>query len=71
MIFNSFNFLVLFPLIFTLYYCIPSRLNKLRNLFLLVVSYSLYVGWKPVYALILLGVTAVTYYSALFIKKTI
>ena len=70
MIFNSFNFIVMFPLIFLLYYAIPAKYSKARNMFLLIVSYLLYLQWKPVYALILLGVTAVTYYSALLVEKT-
>ena len=70
MIFNSFNFIVLFPLIFLLYYAIPAKFQKTRNLFLLAVSYLLYLQWKPVYALILLGVTVVTFYSALVVTKT-
>ena len=70
MIFNSFNFIVLFPLIFLLYYAIPAKYGKARNLFLLVVSYLLYLQWKPVYALILLGVTAVTYYTAIRVEKS-
>lgn len=65
MIFNSINFIVLFPCIFLLYYAISARYGKARNLFLLVVSYLLYMQWKPVYALILLGVTVVTYLAAL------
>ena len=69
MIYNSFNFLVLFPLIFLLYYLIPTRYQKGRNVFLLTVSYLLYLNWKPVYALILLSVTLVTYYSAKLIEK--
>ena len=69
MIFNSFNFIVLFPLIFLLYYAIPAKYKKARNLFLLAVSYLLYLQWKPVYALILLGVTFVTFYSALAVTK--
>ncbi len=69
MIFNSFNFIVLFPLIFLLYYAIPLSYGKARNMFLLVVSYILYIQWKPAYALILLGVTAVTYMTALKVEK--
>ena len=69
MIYNSFNFIVLFPLIFLLYYLIPARYQKVRNVFLLAVSYLLYLNWKPVYALILLGVTLVTYYSARLIER--
>ena len=70
MIFNSFNFIVLFPLIFLLYYAIPAHFPKWRNLFLLVVSYLLYLQWKPVYALILLGITATTYFSALILTRS-
>lgn len=63
MIYNSFNFIVLFPLIFLLYYVIPAKYQKARNLFLLVVSYALYVSWKPAFALVLLGVTLITYWG--------
>lgn len=52
-----------------LYYAIPARYGKGRNMYLLLVSYLLYIQWKPVYALILLGVTAVTFYAALLIKR--
>ncbi len=70
MIFNSFNFIVLFPLLFLLYYAIPMRYCMMRNLYLLIVSYLLYMQWKPVYALILLGVTFVTYLAAICLEKT-
>lgn len=70
MIFNSFNFLIFFPLIFILYYVIPAKYQRGRNLFLLAVSYLLYMNWKPVYALILLGVTAVTYLSARLLEQS-
>ncbi|MBQ4223969.1 MAG: MBOAT family protein [Prevotella sp.] len=70
MVFNSFNFLVLFPLIFLLYYAIPARYDKMRNLFLLLVSYLLYMQWKPVYALVLMGVTVVTFIAAISLEKS-
>ena len=70
MIFNSFNFIILFPLIFLLYYIIPARFNKARNAYLLLVSYLLYMKWRPIYALILLGVTVVTWGTALMFKKS-
>ncbi len=63
MIYNSFSFIILFPLIFLLYYVIPAKYQKARNLFLLVVSYALYVSWKPAFALVLLGVTLITYFG--------
>jgi D-alanyl-lipoteichoic acid acyltransferase DltB (MBOAT superfamily) len=43
---------------------IPAERIKWRNGYLLLVSYLLYVNWKPAYALILLGVTAITYFLA-------
>jgi len=70
MLFNSLNFIVLFPLVFLLYYAVPARCGKVRNLFLLVVSYLLYLQWKPVWALVLMGVTAVTYGSALLLNRS-
>lgn len=70
MVFNSFNFIVIFPLLFLLYYVIPAKHGKIRNLFLLVVSYGLYMMWKPVFALILLGVTAISYLTAMKLDVT-
>ena len=64
MIYNSFNFLVLFPLIFLLYYLIPAKYPRVRNWFLLLVSYALYISWKPAFVLVLLGVSLVTYWGA-------
>lgn len=69
MIFNSFNFLILYPFIFLFYYVIPARCKKIRNYYLLVVSYSLYISWKPIYALILFGVTLFSYITAIQIEK--
>lgn len=53
-----------------LYYAIPAKYGKIRNVYLLLVSYLLYIQWKPVHALILLGVTAVTYFAARSIEKS-
>lgn len=68
MIYNSFNFIILYPLLFLLYYAIPARWQQGRNGYLLLVSYLLYANWKPAYATILLGVTAVTYLFARWIE---
>ena len=70
MTFNSFSFIIIFPLLFLLYYAIPARFGKGRNLFLLVVSYLLYMQWKPAYALVLMGVTVVTYLAALLLGQS-
>jgi alginate O-acetyltransferase complex protein AlgI len=61
MSYTSFNFWVIFPIIFILYWLIPCKWNTLRKVFLIVVSYLLYMTWKPAYALILLGVSVITY----------
>lgn len=39
------------------------------NLFLIICSYALYIKIKPVYALILLMITAITYSTALILEK--
>ena len=75
MIFNSFLFLGLFPLIFCAYWVVTRYVGKAdavprwSNYLLIAVSYALYLQWKPVYALVLLGVTAITYLAALKIEK--
>lgn len=70
MLFNSLKFLLIFPLIFGLYWAIPAKFNQWRKWFLIFASYLLYMNWKPAYALVLLGVTLVTYWGgALFTVK--
>lgn len=64
MTFNSFAFWLFFPIIFGLYWLIPAKYNQWRKMFLIIVSYLLYMNWKPAYALILIGVTAVTFFAA-------
>lgn len=63
MVFNSFSFWIVFPFIFGLYWLIPVKYNHWRKLFLVIVSYLLYMNWKPAFALVLLGVTLVTYWG--------
>lgn len=77
MIFNSFQFIWLFPLIFIGYYLlsylfsknIPERQRKIGNVLLLIISYGLYAQTNMAYTLILLGVTLVTYLFALLIER--
>ena len=65
MLFNSLPFLLFFPAVCVLYYCIPAAWLRLRNLFLLAASYFFYMNWEPAYALLLLTSTVVTYLAAL------
>lgn len=68
MAFNSFNFWFIFPIVFFLYWAIPAKLNTWRKVFLVIVSYLLYMNWKPAFALVLLGVTLVTYWGGYFLS---
>lgn len=63
MLFNSFKFLLIFPLIFAIHWAIPAKYNQWRKLFLILISYVLYMNWKPAFALVLLGVTLITYWG--------
>jgi alginate O-acetyltransferase complex protein AlgI len=68
MVFTSFNFLVFFPLILILYFFTPARY---RWITLLVSSYFFYINVKPVFAIITVIVTLVTYLFTSLMDKTI
>ena len=65
MLFNSIAFLLFFPIVCVLYFCIPTAQIKTRNLLLLVASYYFYMNWEPAYALLLLTSTILTYLAAI------
>ena len=65
MLFNSTQFLLFFPIVCLLYFCIPSARVRARNLLLLGASYFFYMNWEPAYALLLLTSTAITYFAAI------
>lgn len=67
--FNSFSFWLVFPFIFGLYWLIPARYARWRKVFLLVAGYLLYLNWKPAFALVLLGVTGITFAGGLLLEK--
>ncbi|MBQ9123447.1 MAG: MBOAT family protein, partial [Lachnospiraceae bacterium] len=66
MLFNSLDFLIFFPIVALMYYCIP---HKVRYIWLLVTSYYFYMCWNVEYALLLLLSTGITYVSGLLIDK--
>jgi len=59
MLFNSFQFLVFFPIVLVGYFCLAGRW---RTYWLLASSYYFYMSWRPEYAA-LLALTTVTDYS--------
>lgn len=70
MLFNSFDFLIVFPFIFLLYWIIPTKYTSIRKAFLILVSFLLYLNWKPWFALVLIGVIVVTYLFARWLQNT-
>ena len=68
MLFNSFPFLLFFPVVCIIYYIIPNL--KYRNVFLLLASYYFYANWKAEYLLIILFETIVSYFAAIGIENT-
>lgn len=66
MLFNSFHFLIFFVVVFFVYYALP---HKFRWVLLLASSWYFYMCWKPIYILLLLATTVLSYVSALLIER--
>lgn len=64
MLFNTYEFLVFFPIVVLVYFVIPKRI---RYIWLLIASYYFYMGWNAKYALLLLTSTIITYISGLLL----
>lgn len=62
MLFNSWQFLLFFPVVVLSYFLMPVRW---RNYWLLITSYYFYMGWNAKYALLLLFSTIVTFFSGI------
>ena len=65
MLFNSYGFLVFFPIVVVIYFLLPK---KISYLWLLAASYYFYMGWNAKYALLLLVSTTITYVSGILIQ---
>lgn len=65
MLFNSVEFMVFFPIVVLIYFLIPHRI---KYLWLLGASYYFYMSWNPVYALLMLASTIITWGSGLLIS---
>lgn len=75
MIFNSFQFIWLFPIIFIVYWatsCIlqnKSYSQRINNILLILISYAIYIQYKPIYALLLLYITLITYLGGIILNR--
>ena len=67
MLFNSFEFLVFFPIVCIVYYLLKN--NRWRIPFLLVASYYFYMNWKPVYAVLIMTSTVLTYLCGILVEN--
>ncbi len=66
MLFNSYSFLVFFPVVVLIHFLLPK---KVQYLWLLATSYYFYMNWDARYVLLLLFSTAVTYASGLIMEQ--
>ncbi len=66
MFFNSFEFLIFFPIVVLCYFLIP---HKFRYIWILVSSFFFYMCWNPIYGLLLAGVIVLTYFGARLIGR--
>ena len=66
MVFNSYSFLLFFPVVLILVNILPA---KWRNGLLLLASYLFYASWGKRYCVLLLFVTGVVYIAGLLLEK--
>lgn len=67
MLYNSFTFLLFFPIVVILFFVLP---HKARQIYLLVTSYLFYMNWSPTYGLFLAYITLASYAGALMLDKS-
>ncbi|MBU6454186.1 MAG: hypothetical protein KGS72_20575 [Cyanobacteria bacterium REEB67] len=62
MLFNSTEYLIFLPIVVALYWICPF---KYRTALLLLASYVFYMTWKPIYGLLMMGLTIANYFIGL------
>lgn len=67
MLFNSFEFLLFFPIVTILFFVLPHRF---RWSLLLTASCFFYMFFIPVYILILFGTIIIDYFAGIYLEKT-
>lgn len=66
MLFNSYQFLIFFPIVAVLYYVIP---RKCKLYWLLLASYYFYMSWNPKYAVLIFACTGITWAGGMVIER--
>lgn len=67
MLFNSLQYLVFLPTVFVLFWLTPHRF---RVPLLLVASYVFYMSWRPIYGILIFGLTLANFLLVPFIEKS-
>ena len=67
MLFNSIDFFIFFIIVLLVLYAIPA---KFRQVWLLICSYFFYMCWNPVYIVLIVGSTLITYLCGYGIGRT-
>jgi alginate O-acetyltransferase complex protein AlgI len=68
LLFNSLQYLLFLPTVFLLFWVLP---HKLRVPLLLVASYVFYMSWKPIYGLLIFGLTLGNFLLVPLIEKAV
>ena len=69
MLFNSIDFAVFLPLVFTIYWLIPKAETRLQNSLLLIASYIFYGWWDWRFLLLILISSSVDFIVGLAMRK--
>lgn len=68
MLFNSYEFLLFLPIVFSVYWSITTGLT-LQNVVIVLASYIFYAWWDVRFLELIIGITAVGYISGLLIRR--
>lgn len=66
LLFNSFGYLIFLPAVVLLYWWCP---RALRTALLVIASYIFYISWKPIYGLLIFGMTVANYFVGLSLHR--
>ena len=66
MLFNSYQFMIFFPIVLLLYFVVPK---KLREVWLLIASLYFYMSWNVRYVVLILFSITVTYLSGILMER--
>lgn len=67
MLFNSYEFMIFFPIVVIIFLIIPK---SLRSIWLLTASYYFYMSWNPRYAVLIVASTLITYISGILLERS-